>query len=311
MLFGFNAQARMNLRTTDDFRKAEQALNYARAGLNIAIAAVRGAGDTQANETLQTFLAGENTFDVANGTCSITMVEESGKLNINLLKDKNGRLNRSSIDRLLHLIDLLNRRHPDHSRISYALVPSIIDWTDSDNQVTSLDFIKHENSGAESGYYNELKTSYRCGNRPLSTTEELLLLKEVTPQVFERLSSYVTAYGDGKININYAPKLVLESLSEKMDDALAQIIIDRRKFKLFDSLTELYDVPGMTDSLYRTIKKAVTVGTTGEYYCVTSRGNVDQIACTIVAVLRKNVKANNVEVIVYKEHQLGANTVSL
>ena len=301
MLFGFNAESRMNLRAVDDYKKSEQALNCARAGLNIAVAAIRGTADIHTNKTLQSFLLGENTFDVADGTCSITIVEESGKLNVNLLKDKNGRLNRTRADQLLRLIDLLNRQHLDHSRISYGLVSSIIDWIDNDNQVTFLAFIKHENSGAESSYYGRLEPPYKCENRPLRTTEELLLVKGVTPQVFECMHDYVTVYGDGKININYVPKLVLESLSEKMNPALAQMIIDRRKSKPFDSITELRDVPGMTDSIYYAIKKAAAVGTTGQYYYVTSRGNVDHLGCTIVAVLRKNVKAKKVEIVLYKE----------
>ncbi len=196
---------------------------------------------------------------------------------------------------------LFHRQHPSHSRISYSLVPSIIDWIDSDDKVTCLPFIKRENSGAESSYYSRLAHPYKCENRPLRTTEELLLIKGITPQVFEYIRDYVTVDGDGKINISYASKLVLESLSEKMDTALAQMIIDRRKSKPFDNITELRNIPGMTDSIYYAIKKAATVGTTSQYYYVTSRGKVDQLGCTIVAVLRKNVKAKKVEIVLYKE----------
>jgi len=301
MLFGFNTKSRMNLRVVDDYRKSEQALNCARAGLNIAIAAIRGTADTHTNKKLLSLLTEENTFDVANGTCSITIVKESGKLNVNLLKDKNGKLNRSRTDQLLRLVDLLNQKLPSDSTISYDLVPSIIDWTDNDKQVTCLPFIKHKNLGAESSYYGQLKPPYICKNRPFDTFEELLLVKGVTMQVFNHIRDYVTVYGDGKININYASKLVLESLSEKMDAALAQMIIDRRKFKPFDSITELRDVPGMTDSIYYTIKKAATVSLKDRYYHVTSRGNVDHLGRTIDAILRRNMKTKNIDVILYKE----------
>ncbi|MCK4752863.1 MAG: type II secretion system minor pseudopilin GspK [Planctomycetes bacterium] len=301
ILFGFNTESRMNLRAVDDYKKSEQALNCARAGLNIAIAAIGSTPDIHTNKTLQSSLLEEKTFDVANGTCSITVIEESGKLNINLLKDKNGKLNRTRTDQLLRLIDLLNRQHPARSRISYGLVPSIIDWIDNDTQVTYLSFIKHQNSGAESSYYSRLAPPYKCENKPLRTIEELLLVKAVTPQVFESICDYVTVYGDGKININYAPKLVLESVSEKIYPALAQTIIDRRKFKPFGSITELRDVPGMTDSIYYAIKSVATVGTAGQYYYVTSRGNVDHLGRTIIAVLRKNVKDKKIEIVLYKE----------
>jgi len=301
MLFGFNSQSRMNLRVVDDYKKSQQALNCARAGLNVAIAAIGAAPDIHKNKTLQNRLSEENTFNVDNGTCSITIIEEAGKLNLNCLKDKNGEPNRNRIDQLLRLIDLLNRDLPADSRISYGLAAAIIDWIDSDDEVTRLPFIKHENSGAESNYYSRLAPPYKCQNRPMRTTEELLLVKGLTPQVFEHIRDYVTVYGDGKININYAQKFVLESLSEKMNAHLAQMIIEKREFKPFDSITELRDLPGMTDSIYYAIKKAAAVGTTGQYYYVTSRGNVDRLGCTIIAVLRKNIKAKKVEIVLYKE----------
>lgn len=301
LLLGFNYQSRTNLHTVDDFQKSAQALNCAKAGLNVAIAAIKDIGDNNTNKTLLNLASEENSFDIGDGKCSITIAEESGKLNVNLLKDKSSRLNRTGIEQLLRLIDLLNQEHSDHSHIGYGLVPAIIDWTDGDDKVTHLPFIKHENSGAESGYYGRLEPPYRCKNASLDTTEELLLVKGITREVFKRMRDYVTVYGDGEININCAPKRVIESLSEKMDPVLAQMIIDRRKFKPFGSIVELRDVPGMTDSIYNTIRKSATVSPADQYYHVTSRGSVDKLNSTILAILGKNTKTKNVEVISYKE----------
>jgi general secretion pathway protein K len=301
LLLGFNHKTRANLRAVDDFRKSEQAFNCARAGLNIAIAAIRNTGDIHTNKTLLNLFSGESTFDIGDGKCSVAVAEENGKLNINLLKDKTGRLDRSRIEQLLRLIDLMNQEHPGHSDISYGLVPSIIDWTDNDDEVTYLPFIKHENLGAESAYYGTLEPPYKCKNTPLDTTEELLLVKGVTSQVYERIRDYITVYGEGEININCAPKRVIESLSEKMDAALAQLLINRREIKPFESVMELRDVPGMTDDIYYTIKKTATVSPAERHYRITSRGNVDQLSCEIVAILKRNIKTENVEVLLYKE----------
>ncbi len=301
LLLGFNYQSRTNLRAVDDFKKSTQALNCARAGLNIAIAAIKDTGDIQTNKTLLNLLSEENTFDIGAGNCSITITEENAKLNVNLLQNKNNKPNRTRIDQLLRLIDLLNREQAGHSHIGYGLVPAIIDWTDSDDKVTHLPFIKNENSGAESAYYGNLEAPYRCKNASLDAIEELLMVKEITEEVFERMRDYVTVYGDGKININCASKRVIESLSEKMDSALVQMIIDRRKFKPFNSIVELRDVPGMTDGIYNTIRKTVTVSPTNKYYHVTARGNIGHRNCTIAAILRKNTKTKNVEVVLYKE----------
>jgi general secretion pathway protein K len=195
----------------------------------------------------------------------------------------------------------LNRERAGESNIGYGLVPSIIDWTDDDDEVTSLSFVTRENLGVESDYYSTLDPAYRCKNKPLDTIEEMLLIKGISHEVFERIRNYVTVNGDGKVNLNSAPKLVIESLSEKMDTAVAAMIVERRKIKPFDGVAELRDVPGMTDSIYEAIKNMVTVSAEDQYYHVESRASVDHLGCAIEAVLRRNPETKSVEVVFYKE----------
>lgn len=301
LLFGFNYKSRAGLLAVDDLRKTQQALNCARAGLNIAIAAVRDTEDIHKNRKLYSLLSGEDIVSLDEGTCSITVSEESGRLNINMLQDENGRINRTTIDQLLRLIDLLNRENFGDFHISYELVPSIIDWIDNDDEVTFLPFIKHENSGAESDYYRDLTPPYSCRNNSFTMTEELLLVKGVTQQVFDCLQEFITVRGDGKININWASKLIIQSLSEKMDSVLAQVIIDHRKIEPFSSVIELRDIPGMSDGIYKEIERDITVSPTKQYYRVTSQGTVDGLNYTIVAVLGRNMETKNVDLILYKE----------
>jgi general secretion pathway protein K len=301
LLLGFNYKTRTNLRAVDDFRKSEQALNCARAGLNIAIAAVRDTNDITANKTLRNLFSSGSSFDVGDGKCSVTIAEENGKLNINLLKDKTGKPDRSRIEQMLCLIDVINRDRTDQPGIGYGFVPSIIDWTDNDDEITYLPFVKHTNLGAESAYYGGLVPPYNCKNAPLDISEELMSVKGVTPQVYESIRDYITVYGQGEININCASKSVIESLSEKMDPVLAQLIVNRRKIKPFENITQLKDVPGMTDDIYNAIKKAVTVSPAERYYHVTSQANIDNLSCKIVAILKRNTEPRNVEVVLYKE----------
>ena len=301
LLLGFNYKSRTNLYTVDGFRRSEQALNCARSGLNIAIAVARDTPDIHTQKSLMSLFSGENIFAVDEGKCSITISGENGKFNVNLLKDKDGKLNRTRIEQLLRLIDLLNQNETSRSNIGYGLVPSIIDWIDGDDQVMCLPFIEQENSGAESSYYNQLKLPYQCRNGLLETTGELLLVKGMTSQIFDRISNYVTVYGDGKINVNCATELILESLSEKMDATLAKLIIDRRKFKPFESVTDLRDLPCMTDSIYNSIKNEITVDQTNQHYHVTSRANIDHFVRVVTAILKRNEKTKSLDVVLYKE----------
>lgn len=301
LLLGFHYKARANLRLVDDFHKSEQALHCAQAGLHIAIAAFQDRPDHQTNKRWLSLLSGENTFRVGEGQCTVMISEETGKLNVNFLKDKSGKLDRTKIDQVLRLFDLLNQQKGAQSKINYGLVPCIIDWIDRDDRLTYLPFIRYEARGAESSHYNKLKSPYSCKNGLLETTEELLLVKGMTPEIFDRVSDYLTVYGDGEININYAPPLVLRSLSEEMDPALAQLIVDRRKLAPFESIVELRDLPGMRDSLYNTIRRSTTVKPASDHCLVISRGSVDQLKRTVVAILNKNETKKNVDMILYKE----------
>ncbi len=301
LLVGFNYQSRSELREVDNLRKSAMALNCARAGLNIAILVIKDANEIYTNAKLKNLLTGQNSFTIGQGQCSVTITEENSKFNVNLLKDQNGRLNRTAIDQLLRLIDLLNQNNRGQLHIGYGIVPAIIDWTDNDDEVTYLPFIMNENTGVESGYYAQLSNPYRCTNRALDSIDELLSIKGITPEVFDQIHDYITVKGNGKININCASKLVIQSLSEKMDPALAQMLINQRKFKAFSSITELKDIPGMTDGIYNTIKKTVTVNPSDQYFHVTSEGILKGVTRTIVAILKNNTKTKNIDVILYKE----------
>jgi general secretion pathway protein K len=301
LLLGFNSRCRGSLYAADGFRRSEQALNCAIAGVNIAIAAIKSTDDVCADSKLSKLFSAETVFPVGQGHCKVAVCEENGRLNVNLLKDTNGQLDRTRIDQFLRLIDLLNEQSTVDSHIGYGLVPSIIDWTDSDDEITRLPFVKYENAGAESAYYSSLNTPYQCRNKPLETVDELLLVKGITQQVYSRISDYITVSSDGKININCTPKLVIESLSEKIDPALAEIIIKRRKIKPFESIIELQDVPGMTDSIYYEIHETITVSPADRYYHITSEGSSENASHTTVAIVHRDTKSKTINVLMYKE----------
>jgi general secretion pathway protein K len=301
LLFAFNQMARTRLSTADGFYRMEQTAGGARAGLEIAIAAIRDANDIGADPRFSRLLSGDNRFEIDDANCSITIADESGLLNLNSLKSADGRLDRRSIDQLLRLIDLVNAQGDSSERIGYGIVPCLIDWIDSDDEVTHLPFIQRENTGAEDGYYQAQSRPYPCRNRPLDTVDDLLWVKGVTPQALGRLRPYLTCVGDGKININTAPKLVIESLSEQMDSAVAQVILNQRRLRPFQSLEQLRSLPGMTDNVYRAMKDRIGIRPTERYYRVTSRASMADRKSAVEALLRRNTQAGTVDIVLYRE----------
>lgn len=125
-----------------------------------------------------------------------------------------------------------------------VLVDSFYDWVD-DNEVTeSVD-------GAESDYYEQLDTPYTCKNGPLDTVGELVYIRgfdrnggvllkggvwnpddskdrQITVAGLEHL---FTTYGEGKINVNAAPREVLLTVPclEDSDGLIVDTILEERE----------------------------------------------------------------------------------
>ncbi|MFZ5570400.1 MAG: general secretion pathway protein GspK [Thermodesulfobacteriota bacterium] len=124
-----------------------------------------------------------------------------------------------------------------------AIVDSMKDWLDSgdDDAISGA-------SGAESDYYQDLETPYRCQNGPMRHVSELLLVKGVR-KLLEAVDSsafiwdYLTVHGmigkegegqgtstyPGKININTASLPVIAALlPDGENPSLAQAIVEYR-----------------------------------------------------------------------------------
>jgi general secretion pathway protein K len=301
LLLGFNQNSRAAIRTANNFKNNRHALNCARTSLNIAIAAIRDNNDIYTNKILREMFSGQEVLDIDGAACSVKVVDENSKLNLNTLTSHTGILNRTAIDQLLLLIDIINANRTNEPRIRYAIAPAIIDWIDIDNQVVALPFIKNDNLGAESTYYNSLPQSYNCRNAPLDTINDILNVKGMTKQIFNSIRNHITVYGDGKININTATIETIQSLSHEIDPALAALIVDRREFKPFESFDQIKALPAVTDTIYKAIRDKTVISSENQYYRVNSRAKIDEITAEITVVLRKNINNKSIDILLYQE----------
>jgi general secretion pathway protein K len=133
-----------------------------------------------------------------------------------------------------------------------ALLDAIGDWIDQDDDVRQM--------GAEEGYYQGLNPPYACRNGPITTIDELSLVKGMTPELLygdakhEGLAGYISVVGnDGMIHLNTAPALVLQALSPDMTPKLAQELIEFREdpqhVKLLSTLDWYRQVRGFPASI--------------------------------------------------------------
>jgi len=134
------------------------------------------------------------------------LVDEERKININ----------EATFDVLKKFIELTGQTT---SQAASDIADSVLDWVDEDSD-------PREN-GAEDGYYQGLTQGYACKNADFQTLEELLLVKGMTQEIFDKVRGYLTIYGKGKVNINTAEKYVLEALG--MGDTLADKLVQFRR----------------------------------------------------------------------------------
>ena len=300
VLIEFNYETTLELDAVAGTTWGRQALACADGGVNVALAALRTADDALKDEKLGPLLNGKKDLAIGEGTCRIVVTSESGKLNVNALKPREGQPDRRRCEQVLRLIDLLNAQTGTEEPISYSIVPAMIDWADEDDDTTTLGFVEGENEGAEKGWYGARKPPCRCKNAPFDTLEELRLLRGMTAQALDGrpedaenkrpavlgLRPFLTLWGEAKVDINHAPALVLQSLAEKFDAALARDIVALRDERPFESVNELLAVPGMTREIFAAIRSYVTVSPNERYYRVESTGTVQDVERKVVVVIR-------------------------
>jgi general secretion pathway protein K len=160
---------------------------------------------------------GKVTGSFGDGEYEVSVQDESGKVAISYAAE----------EEIKNLIAAIGIPSPD----AETIFDSIIDWRDADN-------IPKPN-GAENDYYAALPSPYAARNGSLTSVEELLLVRGMTPeyyfghrekgqdgQIVERygLSRYVTVYFNSpRINVNYAPLPVLQSVPGMLPEMALRI----------------------------------------------------------------------------------------
>jgi len=149
-----------------------------------------------------------------NASFKLTIEDLGGRIPINLLVSGNG-YNVPVREMLLRLLTGPHFRLEEGA--AEEIIDAIKDWIDADSETTGR--------GAES----------MVKNATLDCIEELLMIRGVTRELFygsEKfygLSRCLTVFGDGKININTAPKPVLRALSAQMTDEAVEALDKYRR----------------------------------------------------------------------------------
>lgn len=151
---------------------------------------------------------------IEGGLLSGYMEDEQSRVNLNGLLESEVAVNR--------FIRLCNNLEVDT-----GFVPALMDWIDADFDVRYPD-------GAEEHY-----ETYRVANRPMVDISELLLVKNVTPEIYNRLKPYITVLPvTTNLNVNTISEAVFLSLDDELD---AEAFASARDEQEFNSLEDFIE----------------------------------------------------------------------
>jgi len=219
------------------------------------------------------------------------MMDEERKIDVKL----------SSFEKMADYKKILQRLSPS---LTDDIIDAIRDWQDTDH------------SGEAEDWDYETEFGYPCKDAEFECIEELLLVKGMTPDIFDEIRDYVTVYTDGKINVNTASYEVLNAVINDEGgtyDALVDDIADWRKGddkiegtgddRVFTSAEDLVSIAKEDD-----IHGKNRLSQVGPYFIVksenfriASRGKTGKITQTVTCVVKKGAAEGEEKLKYYHE----------
>jgi general secretion pathway protein K len=144
-----------------------------------------------------------------------------GRFNLNslTLPDDSGKLAQERFERLLQQLE-----------INTEIMSTIQDWLDADIDPRFP-------AGAEDDYYLGQEPAYRTANQNMLSPSELLLLKGLDKEIYEKLRPHINTLPEATpININTASPEVLMSLADDISKTDIEAVIKKREDEAYKSV---------------------------------------------------------------------------
>ncbi len=193
MVLEFCYTMRVEATVASNFREGARSYYLAQAGINRALIELvkaesavkkfKGSKDSMVKDKNKDETAEEEeeeskewkpreepyTFPFEGGECEVKIGDEGSKINLNWVA-KEAKKNRKL------LTDILEKSCGLEGEERDVITDSIIDWVDKDRN--------HLFNGAEDEYYESLEDPYECRDANFVVTEELLLVRGVTEEIY-------------------------------------------------------------------------------------------------------------------------------
>ncbi len=214
---------------------------------------------------------------IENGELNVSLsFAEQDLFNINNLV-KEGEANQQSVAQFRRLLE--------QQEIADYFVDAVIDWLDSDSDITYPD-------GAEDGYYTGLAPAYRSANKAMVDLSELLLVKGIEPELLKKIAPYITVLPVGsRMNINWMEIPLLMSLHEEITEENAETFVSYRAGDAYSNVDDFLSHDVWNEKETVELKEQLTV--TNDYFMITSKVRIGEVTQHFKSLL-KRVDGNNV-----------------
>uniref|UniRef100_UPI004056F777 type II secretion system minor pseudopilin GspK n=1 Tax=Candidatus Electrothrix sp. TaxID=2170559 RepID=UPI004056F777 len=271
-----------------------------KSGQNLAEAVLQSDGGENSFDTVHDSWSLLQESDVSQlygiGELEVGVEDLSGRLQLNSLlgasdggDDDVAESTREILKRILRSENLIDIREEQATLIIHA----IIDYMDEDNNETGIE-------ETESSYYRNQNPPSTSKNAPLEFIEELLRVRGITHDLYYGTTDYyglrdfVTVHGDdGKININTAPKTVLQALATGINSEMVEDLIAFREN--YDNNERLRNTDWYAGMLPGDVTfDSETVTTQSNYFRINVKAEYNQMTKSLHAVVQRKKDDNTI-----------------
>ena len=228
---------------------------------------------------------------VGESTISWEMVDEGGKLNINLLAIGDDRQK----DTMQQVLARLVKRVSDDNGVVLrgSDVVTIIQRDPYQLAVQGiLEFLEKKIEEASSkGAIVVEDQKIRLLRPILFEIDELIGVQGMTPELLygyrgnKGLADYLTVWSDMLVNVNTAPEAVLKALVEDFTDEDVKTIVDYRATNDITKVDDVAEIQGVQPSALEELRRVVSV--TSRYFVASIRVKTGNLERTAKVVLRR------------------------
>lgn len=152
----------------------------------------------------------------------------------------------------------------------------IVDWLDTNEETGFL--------GAEDNEYLNLTPAYRTANQAMEDVSELLLIKGVDFETYEKLLPFVCVLkSDTEINVNTASAEVLSSIVKDITLEDAKSLVEERNKEAHSKLEEFFQHPLLKQKKINNEGLSVT----SNYFQLNSTAQIERISIEYSTVLHR------------------------